>query len=85
MGLADFRYQVASINDVCGDRTEDPTTSFVYQEDAPATLAYVSSEYPLESNDDEARYYFDDSAGEDVKVYIVDIGAKWKHKVSDEH
>jgi hypothetical protein len=85
MGLADFNYQVASINDVCRDCTEDPTTEFVYQEDAPASLAYVSSEYPLESSDDEARYYFDDSAGEEVKVYIVDTGANLKHKVSDEH
>lgn len=31
---------------------------------------------------DESQYFFDESAGEDIPVYIVDTGANLRHPVS---
>jgi len=58
----------------------DPTTATVYQKDAFPHLRYISGKPANTNNWD--RYYFDESGGEGIKVYIVDTGANLKHPVS---
>lgn len=62
----------------------DPTTATVFQEDAPDQLTTLSwperlgtLEDPLIKFEDlQNRYYFDDSAGEGIDMYIVDSGMR---------
>ncbi|KAH7120544.1 hypothetical protein EDB81DRAFT_914184 [Dactylonectria macrodidyma] len=63
----------------------DPTIDLVYQADAPAQLTYVSwpeSPRVLLSELDN-RYYFDDSSGRDVDVWVMDTGATADHPEFD--
>ncbi|KAK4902065.1 hypothetical protein LTR27_000967 [Elasticomyces elasticus] len=71
---------VASVNEDCGNScTDDPTTAMVFQEDAPAQLRYISGAKYLH----DPRYYFDESSGEGIRVYIVDTGVNLKHTEFD--
>lgn len=63
----------------------DSTTSLMWQEDARSHLSYVS--WPNRAprtpfSDIEGRYYFDDSDGKDVDIWIMDTGATIEHPVS---
>ena len=81
--------QVASVYAECGFMCPkdascdyacyDPLTARVYQDQADAQLTYVS--WSPEEETRLNRYFFDDSAGEDITVYIVDTGATLSHVV----
>jgi hypothetical protein len=73
---------VASVNQDCGNACdyEDPTIATVYQADTPEQLQYMSWTSPS-NPPDQSRYYFDDSAGEGIKTYIIDTGAAMNHEV----
>lgn len=63
----------------------DPTIELVYEEDAGLQLSYLSwpntnPRTPFSVLKD--RYYFDDSFGEDVPVWVVDSGLTANHPVS---
>lgn len=83
--------QVGSIYLECGEDCFDPTTAVVYQDSTanpdvrgttPSQLVFVSQENPVVAQAGPPRYFFDDSAGEDVPVFIVDSGASLDHKAS---
>ncbi|KAH7139640.1 hypothetical protein B0J13DRAFT_638583 [Dactylonectria estremocensis] len=64
----------------------DPTIELVYQTDAPAQLSYVSwpdmtPRVRLEVLQN--RYYFDDSSGQNVDVWVMDTGATADHPEFD--
>ncbi|KAK4501215.1 hypothetical protein PRZ48_007022 [Zasmidium cellare] len=77
---------VASVNLMlpCDRQCEDPTAAVLYDDDAIQQLQFVS--WPLSRGHDigamNGRYYFDDSNGEGVPVYIVDTGVNRNHPVS---
>lgn len=57
----------------------------MWQEDAESHLSYVSWPNTADRtpfSDIEGRYYFDDSDGKDVDVWIMDTGATIEHPVS---
>ena len=76
--------QVASVNADCGQScTFNPMTEIVYQAKAQNQLRYVSWPSLLEGLIAASeRYFFDESAGKDIKVYVVDTGANLDHPVS---
>ena len=55
----------------------------VYQSDAKAQLTFMS--WPEYLPDALNRYYFDDSAGQGVDVYVLDTGAHLDHPVCSAH
>ncbi|KAH7115486.1 hypothetical protein B0J13DRAFT_208242 [Dactylonectria estremocensis] len=60
----------------------DPSTSLMWQEDAESQLSYVSWPNKVDRtpfSDIKGRYYFDDSNGKDVDVWIMDTGATIEH------
>lgn len=62
----------------------DPTVELVWQQDAPEQLSYVSwpNTNPRTSLSAlQGRYYFDDSSGQDVDVWVMDTGATADHPV----
>lgn len=77
----------------CPDGCYDPSIELVYQTKAPDQLSYVawpptvSSElWWLSIGSPELsggqQYYFDDSGGEHVPLYVYDTGATMSHSVS---
>ncbi|KAK8081144.1 serine protease precursor [Apiospora hydei] len=44
-----------------------------------AFLSQSKDHYPLEETGSDQKYFFDESAGEDIPVYIVDSGANLEH------
>ncbi|KAF7557904.1 hypothetical protein G7Z17_g214 [Cylindrodendrum hubeiense] len=80
---------VASVMEACDNDNYpcwDPTIELVFQEDAPTQLSYVSwpnlePRVPLSSLN--GRYYFDDSSGQDIDVWILDTGASAAHPEFD--
>lgn len=86
--------QVASVNDFCGQFcTYDATTAAVFQDPVTpgnpgrnvAQLPYVSWPRGQTPNPNPGRYFFDDSAGSGVPVYILDTGATTSNPVSPQH
>jgi hypothetical protein len=45
-------------------------------------MVYISQETPTPLADYNNNYYFDDAAGENINVYVVDSGADLDHVVS---
>lgn len=68
----------------CTDNCYDPTINLNFQRGALAQLQFVSQEQGRSYNDElmGGSYFFDDSAGQDIPVYIVDTGANLKNTVS---
>ena len=64
----------------CKNICYDPTILGVYQDPSIEQLNYVS--WSRSQNALPDRYYFDESAGEDVPVYVIDTGATLDHVVS---
>lgn len=76
----------AQCDPACQDNSKcvvcyDPSLTITVQQDASDALAFVSwpSGQPAPSPD---KYYFDDSNGEGVTVYILDTGANLDSPVS---
>ncbi|KAM5343783.1 hypothetical protein ACJ41O_012320 [Fusarium nematophilum] len=80
---------VASVMEACGNDAYpcwDPTTELVWQEDAPLHLSYISwpdTDPRMALAGLEDRYYFDDSSGDDVDVWVLDTGASIDHPEFD--
>ncbi|KAK8010064.1 glucan -beta-glucosidase protein [Apiospora arundinis] len=85
---------VVSVHPQCSSECPDPTAEshWRYQSDyrwetplindGIAQMAFLSqskSQLVLERQGEAARFFFDESAGEDIPVYIVDSGANLRH------
>lgn len=46
-------------------------------------LGFISEQPDDETDPDEEQYFFDQTAGENIPVYILDTGANIQHEVSD--
>jgi len=86
--------QVASVNDFCGSFcTFDATTAAVFQDEvtpgnpgrAIGQTPYLSWPRGQNPNPNPTRYFFDDSAGSGVPVYILDTGASVNNVVGYGH
>lgn len=86
--------QVASITDYCGQFCGyDASTAAVFQDPVipgnpgrtASQLPYVSWPRGQTTNPNPGRYFFDDSAGSQVPVYILDTGATTSNPVNIEH
>jgi hypothetical protein len=73
---------MASVSVTCSENCFDPTTTIVRQANALDEMVYISQESPTPLADYNNNYYFDDAAGENINVYIVDSGADLSHVVS---
>lgn len=70
------------MNSQCNTDCYDPTTALVRQNLATDEMVFISQQ----ANHDLAwynhNYIYDDTAGEDIEVYIIDTGANLAHTVS---
>ncbi|KAK2808540.1 hypothetical protein FQN50_004571 [Emmonsiellopsis sp. PD_5] len=80
--------KVASVNTEKELSQPNPLTSITSQDGVEEDLSFVSQRRPSDASrvvtpnriPPEMKYFYDESAGEDIEVYVVDTGAKRDHE-----
>ncbi len=70
------------MNTRCNKDCYDPTTALVRQNLAADEMVFISQEEKHDLAWYSHNYIYDDTAGEDIEVYVIDTGANLAHNVS---
>ena len=71
------------MNERCDKDCYDPTTDLVRQNLATDEMVFISQMRNHDLAWYNHNYIYDDTAGKDIEVYIIDTGANIAHNVSE--